>query len=91
MQWTVFKRFYLFVGCLRILLANLVFIVIILFDFRCSLLLYFLGNMKTPTRKIATQMIPTGHFPPRKLPSKKISTQDNFHPDISHPENSRPA
>ena len=42
MQWTVFKCFYLFVGCLQILLVNLVFTIIILFGFRCGLLLYFL-------------------------------------------------
>ena len=42
MQWTVFKCFYLFVGCLQILLANLLFIIVILFGFRCALLLYFL-------------------------------------------------
>ena len=40
MQWTVFKCFYLFVGCLQILLANLSFIIVILFGFRCALLLY---------------------------------------------------
>ena len=42
MQWTVFKCFYLFVDCLQILSANLLFIIIILFGFRCALLLYFL-------------------------------------------------
>ena len=42
MQWTVFKCFYLFVGCLQFLLANSLFIIIILFGFRCALLLYFL-------------------------------------------------
>ena len=47
-----------------------------------------IGNMKTPTRKIATRMIPTGQIPPGKLPSKKIPTEDNSHPDSSHPENS---
>ena len=42
MQWTVFKCVCLFVGRLQILLANLLFIIAILFDFRCALLLYFL-------------------------------------------------
>ena len=42
MQFTVFKCFYLFVSCLQILLANLLFIIIILFGFRYALLLYFL-------------------------------------------------
>ena len=42
MQWTVFKCFYLFAVCLQILLASLLFIIIILFGFRCALLLYFL-------------------------------------------------
>ena len=42
MQWTVFKCFYFFVGCLQILLANLLFIIIILFGFRSTLSLYFL-------------------------------------------------
>ena len=40
MQWTVFKCFYLSVGSLQILLANPLFIIIILFGFRCALLLY---------------------------------------------------
>ena len=47
MQWTVFKCFYLFVGCLQILLANLLFIIIILFGFRSALLLYFLIDVVT--------------------------------------------
>ena len=42
MQWTIFKYFYLFVGCLQILLANLLFFIVILLGFRCALLLYFL-------------------------------------------------
>ena len=42
MQWTVFEYFYLFVGCLQILLANLLFFIVILLGFRCALLLYFL-------------------------------------------------
>ena len=42
MQFTVFKCFYLFVACLQILLANLLFIIIILFGFRYALSLYFL-------------------------------------------------
>ena len=42
MQWTVFKCYYLFAVCLQILLANLLLIIIILFGFRCTLLLYFL-------------------------------------------------
>ena len=47
MQWTVFKCFHLFVGCLQILLANLSFIIIILFGFRSALLLYFLIDVVT--------------------------------------------
>ena len=42
MQWTVLKCLYLFVDCLQILSANLLFIIIILFGVRCALLLYFL-------------------------------------------------
>ena len=42
MQWTVLKCFYLFVGCLQTLLANLLFIIIILFGFSSALLLYLL-------------------------------------------------
>ena len=42
MQWTFFKCFYLIVGWLQILLANLLFIIITLFGFRYALLLYFL-------------------------------------------------
>ena len=34
--------FYLFVGCLQILLASSLFIIIILFGFRCALLLLVL-------------------------------------------------
>ena len=43
------------------------------------------GNMKTPTRKIATWMISTEQFPPGKLSPKKIPTQDKSHLDNSHP------
>ena len=42
MQWTFFKCFYLFLDCLQILLASLLFTIIILFSFRCALLLHFL-------------------------------------------------
>ena len=44
-----------------------------------------IGNMKTPTRKIAPGLFPPDNSHPQKLPPKKIPTQDNSHSGNSHP------
>ena len=65
-----------------------------------------IGNMKTPTRKIAPRIIPTGQFPPPKastkenshprsltfgqFPSRKIPTRTTPTQDNFHPDNFHP-
>ena len=39
-----------------------------------------IGNMKTPTRRIATRMIPTIQFPPGKISTQLIVTPGNCNP-----------
>ena len=48
------------------------------------------GNMKTPTREIATRIITMVQFPPGTSPRKKIPTQNKSRLDNSHPDNSHP-